>query len=135
MNTNETYIWEGEVRDNETDLQGIVNNSNYFIYMAHTRHKHLKELGIDFAEMSEQGYNLVLVHSDISFRDSLKSGDWFTVTSRAETSGKIRVAFLQQVIRKSDNKVVAEAVNTATCIHTESGRPRFPEEIKRLFWR
>jgi len=29
MNVEETYTWEGEVRDNETDLQGIVNNSNY----------------------------------------------------------------------------------------------------------
>lgn len=134
MNTDEIYIWEDEVRDSETDLQGIVNNSNYFIYMAHTRHKHLKELGIDFAEVSRQGYNLVLVHSDISFKDSLKSGDWFTVTSKAETKGKIRVIFLQQVIRKSDSKVVAEAINTTTCIHTKSGRPRYPDEIKRLFW-
>ena len=134
MNTGEIYTWEGEVRDSEVDLQGIVNNSNYFIYMAHARHKHLKELGIDFAEVSAQGYNLVLVHTDISFKDSLTSGDWFTVTSRAETKGKIRMAFMQQVVRKSDSKVVAEAINTTTCIHIESGRPRYPEEIKNLFW-
>jgi len=134
MNIEETYSWEGEVRDSETDLQGIVNNSNYFIYMAHTRHKHLKALGIDFAGVSRQGYNLVLVHTDTAFKDSLKSGDWFTVTSKVETKGRIRVVFFQQVLRKSDNKVVADAVNTATCIHVESGRPKFPEEIKRLFW-
>jgi acyl-CoA thioester hydrolase len=134
MNVEETYTWEGEVRDNETDLQGIVNNSNYFVYMAHTRHKHLKMLGIDFAEVAQRGYNLVLVHTDISFRDSLKSGDLFSVTSKIETKGKVRVVFLQKVIRRSDKKAVAEATNTTTCIQTQTGRPRFPEEIRKLFW-
>lgn len=134
MNVEEIYTWEGEVRDNETDLQGIVNNSNYFVYMAHTRHKHLKILGIDFAEVAQRGYNLVLVHTDISFRDSLKSGDLFSVTSKIETKGKVRVAFLQKVIRRSDKKIVAEATNTTTCIHAQTGRPQFPEEIKELFW-
>jgi acyl-CoA thioester hydrolase len=135
MSIEEVYIWEGEVRDNETDLQGIVNNANYFIYMAHTRHKHLKVLGIDFAEVTQQGYNLVLVHTDISFKDSLRSGDRFSVTSKIETKGKIRVSFIQKVIREFDKKVVAEATNTATCIHTQTGRPKFPEEIRRLLWR
>ncbi len=135
MSTEEVYTWEGEVRDNETDLQGIVNNANYFIYMAHTRHKHLKVLGIDFAEVAQQGYNLVLVHTDISFKDSLRSGDRFSVTSKIETKGKIRVAFIQKVIREFDKKVVAEATNTATCIHTQTGRPKFPQEIRRLLWR
>ena len=134
MSIEEVYTWEGEVRDNETDLQGIVNNANYFIYMAHTRHKHLKMLGVDFAEVAQKGYNLVLVHTDMSFKDSLKSGDRFSVTSKIETKGKIRMAFIQKVIREFDKKVVAEAINTATCIHTQTGRPKFPEEIKRLFW-
>jgi acyl-CoA thioester hydrolase len=134
MNVGEVYIWEGEVRDNETDLQGIVNNANYFVYMAHTRHKHLKMLGIDFAEVAQRGYKLVLVHTDISFRDSLKSGDLFSVTSKIETKGKVRVVFLQKVIRRSDKKVVAEATNTTTCIHAQTGRPQFPEEIRELFW-
>ena len=134
MNVEEIYTWEGEVRDNETDLQGIVNNSNYFVYMAHTRHKHLKMMGIDFAEMARRGYNLVLVHTDISFKDSLKSGDLFSVTSKIETKGKVRVLFLQKVIRRSDKKIVAEATNTATCIYTQTGRPQFPEEIRELFW-
>lgn len=134
VNIEDIYVWEDEVRDNETDLQGIVNNSNYFVYMAHTRHKHLKMLGVDFAEVAQRGYNLVLVHTDISFKDSLRSGDLFSVTSKIETRGKVRVAFLQKVIRRSDQKVVAEAINTATCIHVQTGRPRFPEEIKKLFW-
>ena len=38
------YRIEFEVRDNEIDIQGVVNNANYFIYMAHARHKFLSEI-------------------------------------------------------------------------------------------
>ncbi len=130
MNSEKTFTWQGEVRDNEVDLQGIVNNSNYFIYMAHTRHKFIKLLGIDFAKFSAEGFNLVLIHTDISFKDSLKSGDEFIVTCALEPKGKIRLIFNQEVIRKSDNKVITVAANTATCLNTKTGRPEFPPELK-----
>lgn len=112
-----------EVRDNETDLQGIVNNANYFIYMAHARHKYLKELGIDFFALHESGFDLVLVHSDITFKASLKSGDEFMVTSQIKPNGRIRFDIVQEVIRKLDNKIVTSAINTAVCIDNKSGRP------------
>lgn len=73
------YIWESEVRDNEIDVQGIVNNANYFIYMQHARHKHLKSLGLNFEQMHRDGFDLVLVHTEITFKAPLKSGDEFIV--------------------------------------------------------
>jgi len=126
------YICEFEVRDNETDLQGIVNNANYFVYMAHARHKHLKSLGIDFNKAHEEGFNLVLAHTDITFKASLKSGDEFIVTSILKPNGRIRIDFDQEVIRKSDDKVVAFAINTGVCISTTTGRPIMPEFLRAI---
>ena len=131
MSKEDVFQWEEEVRDNEVDLQGIVNNANYFVYMAHARHKHLRQLGIDFAAYHQQGYNLVLVESQLKFRDSLRSGDSYVVTSRLELQGKIRFLFHQEVIRKSDNKVAVTAVNTATCVDIQSGRPKIPDELRQ----
>jgi acyl-CoA thioester hydrolase len=126
------FSWEDEVRDNEVDLQGIVNNANYFIYMAHARHQHLKELGIDFAQVHDEGYNLVLIATEMQFKSSLKSGDSFIVTSKIVPFGKIRAQIIQDVIRKTDSKVVTSAVNTITCLNVASGRPMFPEKIKQI---
>src|SRR3989339_1173783 len=100
------YHWESEVRDNEVDLQGVVNNANYFIYMAHARHKHLSSLGIDFQFFHTEGFDLLLIHTDMTFKDSLKSGDEFIVTSELKANGRIKFDFYQDVIRKSDNKVI-----------------------------
>ena len=133
MNIKDVFTWEDEVRDNETDLQGIVNNANYFIYMAHARHKHLKAIGIDFAQMHQEGFNLILVRTELDFKASLHSGDAFMVTSSFEPMGRIRFIFNQQVIRKSDQKVVATAKNVAACIAVTSGRPIIPDQLKCLF--
>jgi acyl-CoA thioester hydrolase len=122
-------IWESEVRDNEVDLQGVVNNANYFIYMAHARHKYVKALGLDFAKLHDEGFDLLLIHTDIDFKDSLRSGDEFIVTSSLKSNGRIRFDFVQEVIRKADSKVVASAVNTGVCISTSTRRPIMPDVL------
>jgi acyl-CoA thioester hydrolase len=127
------YACEFEVRDNEIDVQGVVNNTNYFIYMMHARHKHLKSLGIDFEAMHHDGYNLFLVHADVSFKASLVSGDEFIVTSRLKSNGKIRLLFEQEVIRKRDGKIMVSAVNTGVCISIATGKPVVPEVFKQFF--
>jgi acyl-CoA thioester hydrolase len=133
MDTNEQYIHEDEVRDNETDLQGIVNNANYFIYMAHTRHKHIKALGIGFADLHNNGYNLVASEANIKYKTPLIAGDKYIVTSKVAPSGKIRLIFEHEILRKSDNRKVAVGTLTATCLSIATGRPKFPDEIKKLF--
>ncbi len=132
MNIDEIFKRDDEVRDNETDLQGIVNNANYFIYMAHTRHKHLKALGVDFAETFQQGYSLVVAEATIKYRIPLIAGDEYTVTSKIASTSKIRIMIEHEVIRKSDGKISATGVITCTSINLKTGRPSFSENLKKL---
>jgi acyl-CoA thioester hydrolase len=46
-----TFKLELDVRDYECDLQGIVNNAVYQHYFEHARHKFLRTLSIDFAQL------------------------------------------------------------------------------------
>jgi len=129
---NNVFKWTDEVRDNEVDLQGVVNNANYFIYMAHARHKHLKELGIDFSELHAEGYNLLLFQTNMTFKDSLKSGDTFIVTSQLEAQGRIRLKIIQEVIRETDQRVMTTAEHIGTCVSIKTGRPKFPEILQKI---
>jgi len=132
MEIDNTFVYENEVRDSELDFQGIVNNANYFVYMEHARHKHLQSLGIDFVKMHEQGFDLVLVRTEIDFKAPLKSGDEFIVTSKLEGQGRIRFVFLQEVVRKSDKRIMATAKNIGTCILVATGRPVVSKELKSI---
>ena len=109
-----------EVRDNEIDIQGIVNNTNYMVYLGHARHKYIRSVGIDFNDYAARGYNFVLLDCSMQFKHSLKPDDVFYVTCRlVPTSSAIRFAFEQEIRLKESDKLILTAHLTATCINTQ----------------
>jgi acyl-CoA thioester hydrolase len=121
-----------EVRDNELDTQGVVNNANYFIYMAHARHKFAESINIDFVEMAQSNQNLFLISSHIDFKYPLKSGDKFFIETVIIPEGKIRFAF-EQVVKKMDGTIVAKGLNICVCIDENNRRrPYLPKKIADL---
>jgi len=131
----EIYKLEFEVRDNEVDLQGVVNNANYFIYLAHTRHKFLKYIGVSFSKMAEEKQYLLLTSSNIEFKRSLIAEDKFYVTCKMVPEGTVRFGF-EQEIKKLDDKetLIVKSYNVAACIDGNNrNRPYIPDIIKNNF--
>ena len=125
---------EFEVRDNEIDIQGVVNNANYFIYMAHTRHKFLQEiLKIDFIEMAKANQNLYLINSNIEFKKALLPNSKFYVTCKVKPEGRIKFAFEQEIRLSSDNTLIARGINIGVCIDINKNKPYIPEKISNYF--
>lgn len=116
-----------KVRDYECDLQGVVNNSCYQNYLEHARHEFLLAREVDFAALTAQGIHLVVVRAEMDFRKSLKPGDSFRVTVACEMDGRIRIVFVQQIL-KSDGTVIMDARITGTALDLR-GRPRLPEGL------
>jgi acyl-CoA thioester hydrolase len=121
---NYTYELDFSVRDYELDLQGIVNNAVYQNYLEHTRHEFLKSKGLDFNQLHLDGYDAVVVRSEIDYKKSLTSGDSFTVKIGAEREGRLKMVFHQQILRHSDQAIILNAKIFAACIH--NNRPIEP---------
>ena len=121
-----------EVRDYECDMQGIVNNAVYQNYLEHARHTFIKTKGLDFAEITEQGINLVLMRAELDYKRSLRSGDTFAITTRAEKVSKLKFAFYQTIIRQSDQQIVLEAKMTIASTN-QAGRPVIFDQAHKLF--
>ncbi|MGD9385570.1 MAG: acyl-CoA thioesterase [Thioalkalispiraceae bacterium] len=122
---------EFKVRDYECDLQGVVNNSVYQNYLEHTRHEFLLASGIDFAELTRQHINLVVVRAELDYKTPLTSGDEFWVGLNTAQSSKLRFDFLQDIIRSSDDKLVLKARITGTAVN-ERGRPFVPDSLSAI---
>lgn len=118
----EPYRLNLKVRDYECDMQGIVNNSVYQNYLEHTRHEFLIAKGMNFAEITRQGINLVVTRAEIDYLKPLASGDEFYVTARCERQGRLRFVFQQEVFRQSDGKKMLSGKITGTSID-RNGRP------------
>lgn len=121
-----------EVRDYECDLQGVVNNSVYQNYLEHSRHKYLKSIEIDFAEMSERGIYLMVKRVEIDYQSPLKSGDKFISVLRTERISPLRFGFIQHIYRQPDNKLMIKALVIGTAVN-ERGRPELPEELNKVW--
>ena len=119
-----------QVRDYECDLQGVVNNAVYQHYLEHTRHEFIKQLGLDFAELTRRGLNLVVIRAELDYKRSLRSGDQFWVGLILERISPLRFAFRQDIFLAPQNQLVLKAWIVGTGVNGD-GRPELPEEIGR----
>ncbi len=122
------FEYEMDVRDYECDMQGVVNNSVYQNYLEHTRHQYLKSIGLDFATLTEKQINLMVIRIEIDYKASLKSGDTFISALRMERISPLRFGFVQQISRKSDNKIMIKALVIGTSVN-ERGRPELHQDL------
>ncbi|MDH2434545.1 acyl-CoA thioesterase [Pokkaliibacter sp. MBI-7] len=116
------YMITTSVRDYECDMQGIVNNAVYQNYMEHCRHEFIKQIGLDFAELTRAGIHVVVARAELDYLAPLSSGDEFTVALRVARQGRIRVIFEQAIHRTSDNKLMVKGRFTCAAM-TANGRP------------
>ena len=120
-----------QVRDYECDLQGVVNNAVYQNYLEHTRHEFIKQLGLDFAELTRRGINLVVIRAELDYKRSLRSGDHFWVGLILERISPLRFAFRQDIYLQPDDKLVVKSWITGTGVNAK-GRPELPKEISSV---
>ena len=127
------FIQSFQVRDYECDLQGIVNNAVYQNYMEHTRHEFLLSRGIDFAALTAEGIDLVVVRAEIDYRKPLRPGDRIYVGLNGRMKDRVRFEFEQVIHLESDDSVCTSARIIGTGMNAK-GRPGIPKDlVAKLF--
>jgi acyl-CoA thioester hydrolase len=118
---------EFTVRDYECDIQGVVNNANYQHYLEHARHEFLISRGISFAQLHEEGIDLIVTKVEIEYKYPLRSRDRFVIKTNIQREGNIRLVFLQDIYKLPDMKMVVRAKITGAA--TKNGKPVYPGEV------
>ncbi|MFN8210849.1 MAG: thioesterase family protein [Bacteroidales bacterium] len=121
------YTLEFRVRDYECDLQGIVNNAHYQHYLEHARHEFLVSKGISFADLHNEGTDLIVTRVEIDYKYPLRSRDSFIVSVNIRREGNVRLVFEQEILRIPDGKLIVKA--EVTGVATKNGRPVSPAEV------
>jgi acyl-CoA thioester hydrolase len=103
------YSVEFSVRDYECDIQGVVNNANYQHYLEHARHEFLCSRGISFAQLHEEGIDLIVTKVEIDYKYPLRSRDKFVIRLNICREGHLKLVFLQDIYRIPDEKLIIRA--------------------------
>ncbi len=120
-----------KVRDYECDMQAVVNNGIYQNYLEHARHEFLLSKGIDFARVTAEGINLVVIRAELDYLKPLSSGDEFEVRSTVQRLSRLKFAFMQNIYRVPDETQMLRGQIIATSVN-QNGRPFLPEFLNSL---
>lgn len=113
------YVVQMETRDHECDVQGVVNNANYQHYFEHARHRFLLNNQIDFAQLAQQGINLMVAKIEIEYKAPLKAHDQFLVNVTPIRVSKLKVCFVQELINFETQKLMALAKSIVVTVNNQ----------------
>ena len=119
----------------DTDVGGVVYNTNYLKFMERARSEMLRCLGIDQKRMLDynerEDVGFVVKRAEVDFNGSAEFGDSLVVKSEVVKLGGASVIF-RQVIKRDQEILAIGDIKVAAV--GEDGKPkRLPSAIKQKF--
>lgn len=96
------------VRYAETDTMGIVYHANYYVWFEVGRGDFMRRFDISYKQMEEMGIMLPVVETHCRYRVPAQYDDLLTIRTKVKELGAVKISFQYQVIRDSDNTLLAE---------------------------
>ena len=130
----EHYDADVRVRYAETDQMGVVYHANYLVWFEVGRVELIRALGVEYKQMEiEDDCHIVVVDAHCRFIKSAKYDDKLKVRTRISDVQNRTISFSYEVLRPSDEQVLATG-ETTHVICGRNGRPKvLPEKYRSQF--
>ena len=120
------------VRGFHTDLFGHVNNARYLEFLEETRWVWLNER-VPFEYFVKKNLSFVVVSIMINYRYPAVLNDELSISAEVKTIGNRSATVHQDVVRKKDGKLIADADVTFAIIDNATGKTiPLADEIRAL---
>lgn len=121
------------VRYSETDKMGVVYHANYLVWFEIGRTEFCRSRGFSYRDMEENDDAfLVVVESYCRYKAPAYYDDELVVRTHVTELRRRSLRFGYEIVRKSDDKVIAEG-ETGHVVTDKDGRVRsFPEGYNEL---
>jgi acyl-CoA thioester hydrolase len=120
------------VRYAETDQMGVVYHANYFVWFEVGRVELLRSLGWSYRTLETQGIGLPVIAASCRYRHPARYDDELEVRTHGRLLSPVRVCFTYQLMRMTDDMLLAEA-ETAHVPLNSAGRPcRLPRDLQEV---
>lgn len=122
------------VRYAETDQMGVVYHANYLVWFEVGRVEFIRHFGMDYRTMErEDGIMIAVVEVAIRYKSPARYDDELAVRTRLVSMRGSIIRFGYQVVRVSDETLLAEGETTHIVVSREMKRAPFPEKYTKLF--
>ncbi len=121
------FVYRRRIQFYETDAQGIVHHSNYFRLFEEARGEFLRQAGLPYRKLREEGYDVVLLEASCSFKKPLFYDDLVEVYLSLEEFKKYTFSFAYEVKVEADLKAQGF---TRHCVVKNSKIVAIPQILK-----
>ena len=118
---------EVRVRYAETDQMGVVYHANYAQYFEIGRVEWLRNQGISYKWMEENGIMLPVVSLTMNYKKPAKYDDILTVTTILKSQSSVKIEFDYE-IRNQEGELLTTGYSMLVFIDMKSGRPTLPPD-------
>ncbi|MBL7473690.1 acyl-CoA thioesterase [Robertkochia sediminum] len=117
------------VRYGETDKMGVVYHANYANYLEVARVEWLRNLGVSYKWMEDNGVMLPVISLNINYKNPARYDDLLTVVVNLKKAPGVKIEFDYTIL--GENGVVLVEANTVLAfVNMETGKPmKCPEYI------
>lgn len=125
MTTGDIHV---RVRYAETDRMGLLHHANYLVYFEQARTELLRDSGVSYRDLEDQGFLLVLTKVEVRYLRPARYDDVLTIRTHVERVTFVRIDHRYEVLR--DGELLAEGRSTLACVDRD-GRPQALPELLR----
>jgi acyl-CoA thioester hydrolase len=118
------------VRYAETDRMGLLHHANYLVYFEQARTELLRDQGLSYKDMEDQGFYLVITHADVKFKSPARYDDVLTIKTTVQRTTPVRIEHHYAV--SSEGRAVAEGKTTLACVDRAGKLQALPEWFQSL---
>ncbi len=122
------------VRYAETDQMGVVYYANYMVWFEIGRTEFCRQHGFEYRDMErDDGLCIIVAEASCRYRASAHYDDEIVVKTCLRAARRRVLVFGYEIIRQSDNVLLAEGETTHVIVNSE-GRPcALPDKYRDLF--
>lgn len=120
------------VNYSETDQMGFVYHANYLVWLDIARTEHLREQGVSYKELEEQGIYLAVTDVRVRYRQPARYDDVVQVRCWVRDLASRRVIFGYAIGRQETGELLATAETSLIALDRGHTLSRIPEHVCEL---
>ena len=117
------------VRYADTDKMQFVYNGKYLEYFEVGRTELLRDAGLAYSTIEEEGFQLPLIETGIKFKQPAVYDDLLDIEARVEELYSAKVHIKYRVTRNGTGELIAEGFTTHMFINSETKKPTRPPKV------
>jgi acyl-CoA thioester hydrolase len=119
------YEFTVRVRYSETDQMGVVYHGNYAQYFEMGRVEWLRNLGISYKWMEENGVMLPVVSLEMNYKKPARYDDLLRVKTILKSQTTVKIEFDYEIYNEQ-NQLLTTGYSMLVFVDMKSGRPIVP---------